>query len=365
MFFLLLLFLLPTTQALPENSSCLLELPYEEVVFENEQPIFPTIIEDSPEKILWQISKDPFFESPIREEEEIFTSKVVIEDCIQTLETNEDYYFRIKPFDKEVWSKTCRFQIHFSDDFSETLFTKKATSFYGNSYISNEIWKNVFSYLLPAENPARPILDQIFSKSRVTENVKAMKAAGFDTKGPGHWSKTVFARHKKLKSYVVKMIGDDQNISEIEKFTNRIEGANTAREIIDRYGFHHLMKVPRKWLYALPQEPAPIQGSFRKNFILVEDDMKIYPSKKNFAMWKSDSVTKELLDAVYILITEGGFNDSVQVFNIPFSEDGRIAIIDTELHHKWPVHYNTLSKFLDREMREYWQMLIDRGGPLN
>lgn len=339
-----------------ENQSFLeMEAPclaFEDVSFNQEELIFPVLSDEFSETVFWQISADPNFETIYAENIEDNSNKIILDESLRgSLDLNKNYYFRIKTAESS-FSHPCRFTI------KEPLFKE---SFLANSYISNNTWKDVAPFLLPANHPARPILDQIFSKSRVTANLKAMKAAGFSTKGPSQWSHTVFGKHPKLRGFVVKMVGDDKHLSEVEKFIKRIEGAKTAQEIIDRHGFNHLMKVPKKWLYALPQEPSPPPGSFRKNFILVAEDMEILKSKKNYPMWKSDAVTHELLNAVYILITEGGFNDSVQAFNIPFSEDGRLAIIDTELHHKWPIHYPTLSKFLNKEMQAYWQKLIENG----
>ena len=164
----------------------------------------------------------------------------------------------------------------------------------------------------------------------------------------------------KLRPYAVKLLLDEEPTYELDKLISRIIGANTAREVIEKYGYQHIFKVPRKWIYALPLNPAPLSGTFRKNFILVEDEIDILQRKENYPKWKSDAVTHEILDAVFILLTEAGLYDSVYAFNMPFCEDGRIAVIDTELHHGWPIHYERFSAYLSHEMKSYWRRFAEQ-----
>ena len=107
----------------------------------------------------------------------------------------------------------------------------------------------------------------------------------------------------------------------------------------------------------LPEDPSPPKQFIRKDFILVEEDMNLLDKESNLAMWKSDSITEELLDALYHLLEELGLNDCAKPDNAPFSSDGRIAFIDTETHHSWPVNYSKLTPHLSPEMKTHWKHL--------
>lgn len=230
--------------------------------------------------------------------------------------------------------------------------------------ISYSDWQKVAPYIIPNSHPAKDALDKIFTKTRASYNLESLQAAGFTTKGPGQWSHTIIARHPKLKGFLVKLIADVQpDIDDAAKVVERAEGAALAREIIIKHGFQDIIKVPRKWIYVLPKDPAPPAGAFPKRFILVAEDMNILPRKQNYAKWQSHSLTKHKLDAIFILLTEGGFYDLPYAFNLPFSKDGKIAIVDTEKFRGWPIPYYKLNQYLNSEMDAYWNLLIQQNGP--
>jgi hypothetical protein len=188
-----------------------------------------------------------------------------------------------------------------------------------------------------------------------------LKDGGFEVKGPGS-GRTLTAKHKKLPDVLVKIFPDDEPMDELRQFMKRITGASIARSIVSDYSFEWVFKVPRKWIYILPQEPLAT-GPYPKSLVLIVEDMEVLPKSENYPKWKSSAMTKAKLDAVYILLTVGGFNDLPLAFNIPFSKDGLIAIVDTEDYHKWPIPYDRLKKYLSDKMIDYWQTLIDNGGP--
>ncbi len=110
----------------------------------------------------------------------------------------------------------------------------------------------------------------------------------------------------------------------------------------------------------MPTEPSPPDRSkyVRKNFVLVVEDMNILNQKENEAKWRSVEITPSLLDAVDLLLDEAGLSDSVFAFNIPFSYDGKISVVDTEYFHRWPIRFGPLKHYLSPEMQEYWKFLI-------
>jgi len=167
--------------------------------------------------------------------------------------------------------------------------------------------------------------------------------------------------HHKLTGYLLKLYLDKgSKVHDDEKFQNRIIGAIVVRDVIDSYGLHSFFKVPGKWLYPLPFDPSSTnkKGYQTKNFILVVEDMNILEKKENKARWKSSAVTPPLLDALYIILDEAGLWDSTFTFNIPFSKDGKISVIDTEYFNRWPINFKRLGNQMSSEMKEYWLNLI-------
>lgn len=231
-------------------------------------------------------------------------------------------------------------------------------------YVDSATWSAVSIYLLPENHPAKAKLDKIFSGKRVTLNTKSLENAGFETPEPREYTHTVVSKHPKLKGYVIKLFTDDYPINEVPELLNRIVGAQIAQETINRHGYQKMFVVPKKWLYPLPAEPSPPAGTYRKNFILIAENMKVYKGPENYSHWRSYLVDKELLNALYTLVQEKGLDDSVLPSNIPFTKEGnKVALIDTGVYHRWPIRFYLLTRFLSPTMKTYWQQLINQGGP--
>jgi len=234
-----------------------------------------------------------------------------------------------------------------------------------NPYINKEIWDNLSEYFLPITHPMKLRLDQIFqSKNRISANQDSLKQAGFRNTAPTKWRHTIVASHPSLKGYLVKLYTDDQK--EMIGWVNwkeRIIGAKSIHEAINRHGYEHIMKVPRKWIYPLPNHFPYRASKQEKNFILLVEDMNILPKQRNILQWRSLELPKSTLNALYTILQEVGLYDSVYIFNIPFCRDGKIAFIDTEFHHMWPVPFQMLRQYLCQKNRTYWKALIDYGGP--
>lgn len=241
------------------------------------------------------------------------------------------------------------------------LHTSLAADFVKPHHIPESVWETVSPYFIPEDHPMKPKLDEVFSSQRrVISTTETLKKAGFKNAKPGRWKGTIVAYHPSLEGYLVKMYSDDQTEKiDWAKFIDRVKGSLALREAIDRYQWHDLFKVPNKWIYPLPENPAPTPGKPRKNFILLVEDMNLLSKKANLKKWERSSLPKKYLNCLFVLISEVGLRDSVYAFNIPFSTDGKIAFIDTEHYHKWPVHYRALLQYLSPCNREYWKQLIN------
>lgn len=237
-------------------------------------------------------------------------------------------------------------------------FVKKFLS----SSISDELREKIQYYLIPVEHPMKEKLDEIFSKSRPLADQAAMVEAGFVSIKFQPFSKILVANHPQLPGYIIKAYLDKIKIpkgrTEYDNFINRIKGARLIRKSIQAKGYQHLMKVPEKWLYPLPDANIYLSDDSYRMFILIEEDMNIFDENMNRKLWKSKYATQELLIALYVVTTQLGLADSAKPSNCPFSKDGRIAFIDTAVFHR-KMKYHKLTPYLSFEMQAFWKKLIE------
>jgi hypothetical protein len=220
-------------------------------------------------------------------------------------------------------------------------------------------WAALTPYFLPENHPIKAELDRIFSE-RVTLTTSTLSKAGFPNPYPRRASKTIVSKHPKLTGYFVKCFTDEQkNVDDWRKLKRRIEGAERIKKAIERHKYEDIFKVPQKWIYPLPTEPSPPKSYTRKNFILIAQDVNILVKEANYAAWKGPKMTKKRVEAIFNLMNEEGLCDSVYAFNIPFTkDDGKMAFIDTEQWHCWPVNFARVKEYFSEPMRKYWDYLI-------
>lgn len=231
-----------------------------------------------------------------------------------------------------------------------------------NPDIDPILWESLKPYFLPEDLAVKKKLDQIFSKSRVLLNTNTVRQAGFKDPTPRGFTHTIVSKHPKLKGYIVKMFTDDQNINDGESWKKRIDGAKLIKEAIQKQRYQNYFKVPKKWIYPIPQT-STAAGPFRKNFILIAEDMKICNKKTNAKKWQSSFMGKKRLHAIYTLMNEHGLDDSGLANNLPFTYDGKQAFVDTERYQRWPIDFGKTNQFLSPKMKEYWMKLTNNNGP--
>ena len=224
--------------------------------------------------------------------------------------------------------------------------------------ITTEFWNKLYPYLLPEDSEIMDTLNDIFGKSRVTLNKESMEKAGFSTGKAQEWSRIVVTKHPALPGYVFKIYLDDQDAKPDPRaqffFEKRARGARLIQSYIDKHNLSHLFKVPKKWVYMLPETKLPKKKYSFKNFILVEEDMQILSKDENKLAWKSSQVTEDTLVALFHLLKDLGLLDCSKIDNIPFSIDGKIAFIDTETSGMDWVPYKRLKKSLSPKMKRVW-----------
>ncbi len=229
-------------------------------------------------------------------------------------------------------------------------------------HVSDKVWSQVFDFLLPDDHPAKNTLDEIFSSSRAIYNMESMIAAGFDHAIPQHHTHIIVTRHPKLKGYVIKAYLDEQKYHENQPehyyWIKRVRGSRLIQASIEAHHYESIFKVPRKWIYLLPDEPSPQAKSLHKMFILIEEDMNIYELEENIHHWLNDT-TEELLKALYVVTTELGLRDCTRPTNAPYCLDGKIAFVDTQSFYE-DVKFKGLLPCLSPPMKQYWRQLFKK-----
>jgi len=224
--------------------------------------------------------------------------------------------------------------------------------------ISNE--SIPYSYLLHDEHPVKPLLDALFSSSRIILNLDTLKEAGFTFSKPRKFTNLIVAKHPQIPGYIFKLYLDAQRFHkhkpEEHFWKLRINGAALIQHEIETHHLQAYLKVPRKWMYKLPKFPSPPEGYMDKQYILVEEDMDILSEKDNEKFWNSSLVSLEHLQAVFYVITRVGLSDCTKPDNIPFSKDGRIAFIDTQTHGRRVITKRMLP-WLSPENQIFWKSL--------
>ena len=326
-----------------------------EAILENAWPIFYIESTEICDKLAWEISQEEDFSNPSNQLEGVqeFTH-ALIPNVFETasLVPETPYFIRTKGRYAEIWGE-------WSEPFCFQLSKPLTLKGYERSpYVDEEVWNSVSGFFLPEDHPIKPALDKIFSKSRVTVNKKSVKKSGFEDIIEGQYSHIIVAKHRKLHGYVIKLYTDETTgINEWSQYKKRILGALQLKNSIEKHGYAKFFKVPKKWIYPLPVNPAPPDNTARKNFILIAEDMDICPDSVNEGQWRGQLVTKELLDALFTILQENGVMDGAMPENIPFSKDGKNAFIDTECCNIWPVRYRRLNKYLSNKMLTHWKSL--------
>jgi len=224
-------------------------------------------------------------------------------------------------------------------------------------------------YLIPDDHPAKALLDEITAtkKYSVFHDMETMTKAGFEYADAQPTTGIIVTRHPRLPGYIIKAYLDTQKYysgrSEDYYWEKRAEGARLIQQAIDDYGFEHLLKVPQKWIYELPSAKSVKlpKNCYPKRSILIEDDMDIVSDEENRALWASPQATHELLYALHTVITKYRFRDCAKPANCPFSDDGRVALVDTQSFYKKKIGYSKLTKFLIPSMQQYWKSLSHVG----
>lgn len=180
-------------------------------------------------------------------------------------------------------------------------------------------------------------LRSLFVDPKMFASRDRWRRAGFHVFDRLSDDKIMVAHHDAAPGYLFKKYVDAvDEAKQIDNYERRIDGANRVRAYVDDRRLHRIV-VPHKWLYRLSDD---FGSKKRPAHVLVVDRVKLLDdstSKHAYA-----SIDAELLRQLCAVLMKFRGLDSA-VMNVPFTDDGRLAFIDTE-------HWNRRSKskkFLD------------------
>lgn len=240
--------------------------------------------------------------------------------------------------------------------------------------VSIETWNAVLPYLLPSNHPSKAKLDAIFRSRRAIASSRELKAAGF-TPLEDKELDLIVAKHPEIPGFLIKTYYDNHRIpnragvpGEAQYWINRIIGVDRVRESIRKNNLGDMFLAPNKWIYPLPDNPAPqckgAPNCFPKHFILVSEELDLVSPAENAKLYK-EKMTPYLLNGLYTIMKDTHLYDSVYIDNNIFTKDGRIAFIDTEDLDRKPILFNEMTVYFSPEMQRCWhELLQERGGTI-
>ncbi len=220
--------------------------------------------------------------------------------------------------------------------------------------LTKEERKTIRPYLLPANHPAKPALDQIFTQPfQVLKNKDTFRQAGFQFVVTRPEQFIQIGKHPSLPGYLVKAYLDCWTINYKNKpawqwFSQRVKNSKKIRRIIAARNFKYF-SAPQKWIYVLPD--AETSNAANKNEILLVEEVPLVPYDDNLHAWKT-LITREHLDELFAIVNYVG-GSSYRPDNVPYTQTGKFAFIDTEYNNIFP-NYTGITNFLSPEMAAYW-----------
>lgn len=170
--------------------------------------------------------------------------------------------------------------------------------------------------------PIWSLLPELFTDPKMFRSFDRFGYAGFSLVDHAP-HKIMAGKHKLAKGYLFKKYDDDWSTDDqLRNYMRRIEGARLIRSFIAERGFARV-SAPKKWLYELPV-------SFPVRYLLVAEKIdlvsKIETARRYARIGKEQ--TRELATMLYYF---RGLNSTAS--NLPYTEEDKIAFIDTERWH--------------------------------
>lgn len=182
---------------------------------------------------------------------------------------------------------------------------------------------------------------------------KNWQRAGFEVVGEGVESNIMVASHPSVKDWLFKKYSKKISLKDQrENYQQRVDGAEKLRALIAAQQLTRIV-VPWKQLHELPPEFA------RKgvpSYVLVVERLVLLASSESKKMFRQlDHEVLRQLCAVFLAF--GGLDSGVR--NVPFTNNGLIAFIDTERwNEKKKVRLHRIGAYLSDEQRQFAEAIL-------
>ena len=178
------------------------------------------------------------------------------------------------------------------------------------------------------------VLKKLFIDPKMFDSFDRFRAAGFHLVDHSE-TKIMAGSHKRLKGYLVKKYNNDRPGKEqVRNYMHRIEGARLLRKFIVDNKLQRVV-APQKFLYELPD-------SFPERYLVITEKLDLVSLRDTERAYERLD-REQARELATILFYFRGLNSTAA--NLPFTEDGKIAFIDTE---RWHHHKDLLRKVGDR-----------------
>lgn len=184
-------------------------------------------------------------------------------------------------------------------------------------------------------------LKKLFRDPDMFESSARWGDAGFNIVRSSE-SKIMVASHESARGYLFKkycddISSDDQN----ENYLRRLDGIARLRRLIDDHQLQRIV-APQKWLHELPSE---FSRKKRKSHVLIVERLPILDKEDTERAYRD--IDKNTLGELCVVLHRFRGLDS-NAKNVPFTEDGKIAFVDTE---HWDRH--SKKKYKQRKRLKY------------
>lgn len=170
--------------------------------------------------------------------------------------------------------------------------------------------------------PIVSLMGDLFVDPKMFASYSRFEKAGFSLVDHAP-HKIMTGSHKSARGYLFKKYDDDKpGTKQLRNYMHRVEGARLLRAFIAERGFTRVV-APRKWLYELP-------SSFPERYLVVAEKIDLVSRRATDRAYAriSKEQTRELTTVLYYF---RGLNSTAA--NLPYTEGGAIAFIDTERWH--------------------------------
>lgn len=172
--------------------------------------------------------------------------------------------------------------------------------------------------------PAAIDLRGLFRDPDMFDSNRSWRKAGFAVEGEGLESNIMVASHPSAPGYLFKKYS--KKISpkdQLKNYRRRLEGAEKLRALIAAQQLTRIV-VPQKWLHELPPE---FSRKGTSSYVLVVEKLTLLESSASKRMYRGLD-NEALRQLCTVLATFRGLDSGVR--NIPFTDRGQMAFIDTE-----------------------------------